>query len=124
MKDLENADDIKLLVDSFYGLVQDDPLLGPIFNDVAGVNWEHHLPRMYSFWESVLFGKAEFKGNPMQSHIELAKRTTLDEQQFETWKKLWGQSIDRHFRGAMAEEARQRAGNIAALMLYKIRSKF
>ena len=31
-KDIENLDDIKLLVDTFYGRIQQDDMLGIIFN--------------------------------------------------------------------------------------------
>lgn len=55
MKDITSEADIKLMVDSFYQKVNEDDLLGPVFNDIAQVNWENHLPRMYSFWESLIF---------------------------------------------------------------------
>lgn len=33
---------IKTLVIHFYQKVQHDEILGPIFNDVAKVDWDHH----------------------------------------------------------------------------------
>ncbi len=49
MKDIENRTDIEVLVNAFYQKVQQDPLIGYIFTDVAKVNWKHHLPKMYEF---------------------------------------------------------------------------
>ena len=54
-KDIQTGEDIKLLVDNFYKKAIADDSLGHIFTDVAKVNWEHHLPIMYAFWESILF---------------------------------------------------------------------
>ena len=57
-KDIESREDIIAFVNRFYNKVEADPVIGYIFTDIAKVNWDHHLPRMYDFWESVLFGKA------------------------------------------------------------------
>ena len=43
-KDIENRGDIILLINTFYEKVKRDEVIGYIFNDVAKVNWEKHLP--------------------------------------------------------------------------------
>ena len=48
-KDIANRTDIELLVNKFYDKVTADTTIGYIFTDVAKVNWELHLPRMYDF---------------------------------------------------------------------------
>ena len=118
--DIENTNDIKLLVDSFYEKVKSDDTIGHIFNDVAKVNWDEHLPRMYSFWESILLGKASFEGNPMVKHILLSKKTPMKEIHFERWLKLWAETLDANFTGSKKEEAKTRGKSIADLMLFKI----
>lgn len=50
MKDIESSADVRLLVDEFYGAIRGDALLNPIFTDIAKVDWEQHLPKMYAFW--------------------------------------------------------------------------
>ena len=62
--DITDRRDVACLVNVFYDRVRDDDLLGPIFDDVAHVDWATHLPRMYDFWESVLFSTATFKSTP------------------------------------------------------------
>ena len=52
---MKTVNDIKLLVNSFYDKVKADTVIGYIFNDIAKVDWEKHLPVMYDFWENVLF---------------------------------------------------------------------
>ncbi|WP_179344384.1 group III truncated hemoglobin [Winogradskyella ursingii] len=122
MKDIETRNDIELLVNSFYDKVKADKTIGYIFNDVAAVDWILHLPKMYSFWETVLLGKMSFKGNPMVKHIQLSKKTEMSKKQFDHWLKLWNTIIDEHFEGITATEAKQRGKNIAGLMLHKIES--
>jgi hemoglobin len=118
--DIESRRDIVRLVDAFYGRVRADAMLGPIFDDVAQVDWATHLPRMYDFWEAVLFGAATFKGNPLAVHRELATRTPLTDREFQRWLRLFHATIDDLFVGVMAEEARARSSRIAAVMQYHV----
>lgn len=119
--DIKNLADIRNLVDHFYYKVARESSLGPIFNDVAQIDWEHHLPRMYSFWESVLFASGNFKGNPMPVHIELAGKTEMGKSQFNIWLTLWRDTVDELFCGEVANEAKSKASSIANLMMYKIK---
>ncbi len=120
--DIAVIKDIELLVNSFYEKVKENEKLGYIFNDVAKINWDNHLPKMYSFWESLLLGGKNFSGNPMQKHIELSKLTPLTEKEFSEWLKLFTETTDEMFEGATAEEAKSKASNIARLMQIKIQN--
>lgn len=118
--DILSRSDIELLVNTFYDKVRTNKIIGPIFNDIAKVNWETHLPKMYSFWGSLLLGEHSFSGNPMQKHVALSKLTTMTEVEFSEWLSLFIQTTDELFEGEKAEEAKTRAANIARLMLHKI----
>lgn len=118
--DLTSRADIERLVDTFYVHVQADALLGPIFNEIARVDWAAHLPRMYAFWEAVLFGATGFKGNPLAVHRALARQTALTPREFNRWIALFDQTVDALFAGPMANDAKQRAGRIAAIMQHHI----
>lgn len=120
MSDIETREDIELLVNQFYDLVRQDETIGYIFNEVAQVNWDEHLPKMYSFWETILLGSMSFKGNPMDKHIQLSKKTSMQQVHFDAWLSLWNKTIDSHFAGVVADNAKQRGINIAGLMLHKI----
>ena len=121
-KDIHNRADIILLVDTFYKNVALNKQIGPIFTDVAKVDWSHHLPKMYDFWESILFGKAIYKGNPMLTHFALNEQTPLQTEAFETWKNLFFQTVDDLFVGENADLIKQKAQSIADLMHFKINS--
>jgi hemoglobin len=102
---LVTREDIIVLVDSFYAKVRQDELIGPIFNDVARVDWAEHLPKLYNFWSDLLLGTDEYHGRPFPPHMRLG----LQIEHFERWLKLFLQTVDEHFVGIKALEAKQRA---------------
>ena len=114
--DITDRRDIACLVNLFYDRVRDDVLLGPIFDDVAHVDWSTHLPRMYDFWESVLFGTATFKGTPLVVHRALARQTPLTAEAFDRWIGLFHTTVDDLFSGTMADHAKNSAIRIAAAL--------
>lgn len=112
-KEIKNFEDVKFLVDTFYKKVAKDNIIGYIFIEVQSVEWNSHLPRMYSFWHTVLFGVMSFKGNPMLKHFYVNKNEPLTPTHFKQWLKLWEETIDDHFLGIKADLAKQRAKNMA-----------
>jgi len=115
-QDIETEADIKLLVDTFYDNVNQDALLSPVFNDFAQVNWQTHLPIMYKFWSTVLFGSMAYKGQPFPKHLPLP----VDRQHFSRWIALFTQTVDDLFEGAKAAEAKQKATSIAQIFQMKL----
>jgi hemoglobin len=120
MKKLETRTDIEELVNRFYDKVGSDETIGFIFNDVAKIDWSHHLPKMYAFWETLLLGKISYKGNPMAVHFPINAQVPLEKRHFEHWIKLWTQTVEENFQGEMADLAIYKAKNIANLMGYKM----
>jgi len=114
--DITDRRDVARLVNIFYDRVRVDDLLGPIFDDIAHVDWPTHLPLMYDFWESVLFGTATFKGAPLQAHRALARRTPLTSDGFDRWIALFHQTVDDLFAGTIANRAKQSASRIALVL--------
>lgn len=118
--DLTDRADVIRLVDTFYDAVRGDDILGPIFNDTAKVDWSAHLPKMYDFWETVLFGKAAYKGNPLAVHLELAQLTPLGAREFDHWVALFHGIVDTLFAGPSADEAKARASRIATVLQHHL----
>ncbi len=123
-KDIQTQDDIKLLVNNFYKKATVNEYLGYIFNDVAKVNWEHHLPVMYAFWESVLLGVIGYKGNPIDAHFHLNEKIPLTADHFNIWKSLFLETVDENFEGEVAKMAKEKAISIADLMFFKIHNSY
>lgn len=114
--DIQNLDDIKLLVDSFYDRVQKDELLGPIFNGVIQNNWKEHLEKMYRFWQTILLEDYTYSGRPFPPHRHLP----VEELHFNRWKELFSDVVYSHFKGDKANEAIWRADKMATMFLSKI----
>lgn len=118
-KDLRNRKDIEKLVDTFYKKVKTDTIIGYLFNDIAQVDWTNHLPKMYDFWENILFYKGNYSGNPMTAHKELHQKSAMTQQHFQHWIFLFKTTVDELFSGAKAEEIKDRAFNIANALMAK-----
>lgn len=115
-KDIADIEDIKLLVNRFYDSVREDELLGPIFNDVIKDRWPEHLEKMYRFWQTVLLEEHTYYGSPFPPHAKLP----VEKLHFERWIKLFITTVDNHFDGELAYEAKWRAQKMAEMFNYKI----
>lgn len=114
--DITTPADIQLMVNIFYQKVQADELLGPIFDEVAQVDWDSHLPIMYTFWENLLLGTARYSGRPFPKHAPLP----IDPTHFMQWISLFEATVDELFSGEKAEEAKGRARAIALAFMGKM----
>ena len=119
-KDIETRDDVRLMVDTFYQKVKQSSVIGYIFDDVAKIDWNKHLPIMYSFWSSILLNEHSYSGGTMIKHINLSNKTELNREHFSEWVLLFNQTLDELFEGPKSREAKQRAEMIAGLMISKI----
>jgi len=124
--DIETDRDVKLLVGHFYTRIREDTILGNIFNNIASVDWVEHLPTMCSFWETVLFHRPGYKGNPLLPHVELDRCMRnehdmgLQPADFDRWISLFHTTIDGMFAGPCAERAKRGASRMAEHMLLAI----
>jgi len=116
VNDITSLDDIKLFVDAFYTQVQQDQLIGPIFNSVIQDRWPVHLEKMYGFWQTVLLNERAYSGSPFPPHAKLP----IEKQHFDRWLKLFNSTIDINFKGDKADEAKWRAAKMAEMFRYKI----
>ena len=80
-----DADYVDHFVETFYGRVRADDLLGPIFAERIA-DWPTHLARMKAFWRSVLHNSGEFSGNPMVKHLAIPG---LEARHFAHWLTLF-----------------------------------
>lgn len=116
MTDILNLEDVKKLVDAFYGKVRENNLLAPVFNERIKDRWPEHLEKMYTFWQTILLEERTYFGSPFPPHAKLP----VEHAHFEEWMKLFTQTIDELFIGEKAKEAKWRAGKMAEMFEYKI----
>ncbi|RYY33427.1 MAG: group III truncated hemoglobin [Sphingobacteriaceae bacterium] len=114
-KDITGLDDIKIFVDAFYNRVQQDELIGPVFAGVI-TDWQPHLEKMYAFWNAALFSVPGFKGTPFAKHAPLP----IDATHFDRWLEIFSETIDTHFEGEMAEDAKNRGRLMATVFIARL----
>ena len=120
MNDIQNREDIVTLIDAFYKKALKDEVIGHFFTKVVQLDLEHHLPKMYDFWESTLFYKGVYKGNPMKVHVDLHTKSPIEPEHFDRWLKLFQTTVDTLFEGTIAELAKTRALSIATMIKIKV----
>ena len=118
--DILNRNDIITLINNFYTKVKQDQSIGYFFTDVAAIDWDHHLPQMYDFWENIIFYTNTYEGNPMQKHQDIHKKSPMKMQHFQRWNQLFSHTVDELFEGEKAELIKQRASSISTVMQIKI----
>ena len=103
-----SQDLIDRLVDAFYGRIQNDDLLGPIFASKV-TDWGPHLDQMKLFWSSVALSTGVYQGRPMPKHLRLP----IDAQHFDRWLALFEQTATELCTPAQVEHFMVRARRIA-----------
>lgn len=116
MEDITDRADIARLIVDFYTAAFEDPLIGPIFTDVAHLDLDKHLPIMADFWESALFRAGTYRRNALQLHFLLHAQHPLEKKHFDRWLSIWTQTIDGLFDGPVAVHAKVQAERIAGSM--------
>ena len=115
--DILKVEDVKNLVDTFYGKVREDDLIGPIFNEKLKGRWPEHLAKLTTFWQTILIGEHTYFGTPFPPHSQLP----IDSHHFERWIQLFGETVDHLFVGETADEAKWRAGKMSEMFQYKLK---
>ncbi|MFD1771121.1 group III truncated hemoglobin [Sphingobacterium suaedae] len=115
-RDIETLDDIKQLVNTFYGNVRQDELIGPIFNEKIQDRWPVHLEKMYTFWQTILLDEYTYQGRPFPPHAQLP----IQEEHFNRWLSIFSSTVDSLFEGPIAAEAKSRGHKMAALFQIKL----
>lgn len=119
-KDIQHRADIEVLTRAFYNTLLKDDAMAHIFNDVAQIDLEAHLPHIVSFWEGVVFNTGDYRSNVMQLHLNLNAKAPLSKERFETWLEVFYGSVDGLFEGSNAEKIKTRALSIATVMQVKM----
>ena len=120
LPDITGKPDLVRLVDSFYEKVRADPQLGHVFDTAAEVHWETHLPKLYDFWDSVLFRAGTYRGNPIAVHANLLPLTDMGWPLFERWLELFRLTVEQHFSGERAGHIVRSAEDMAGVIYSRI----
>jgi hemoglobin len=108
------AEDLHDTLIAFYALVEREPALAPYFE---GIDMIAHMPRIESFWKTVLFHTGGYSGSAFQPHLAMAGLTT---RHFERWLATLEATLDARFAGPTVEQMKMLAHRIAHSMQIRL----
>jgi hemoglobin len=111
--DLGNPGEIAEMVRRFYREVAQDDLLGPVFNDVARVDWGEHLPKLTNFWCRALLGVEGYSGNPFRVHARVHALSPLTPGHFARWLEIFDEIVGSGWAGPYATRAMALAHDVS-----------
>ena len=112
-RDLDTPEEVAEMVRRFYQGVAQDDLLGPMFNDVAQVDWNEHLPKLAAFWSRALLGISGYSGNPFAAHARVHDQVPFTAAHFERWPDLFSDTLESGWVGPNVDRALALAHNVA-----------
>jgi len=101
------------MVRRFYQDVAQDDLLGPVFNDVAQVDWVEHLPKLTAFRCRALLGTGGYAGNPFRAHSLINDRAPFTAAHFDRWLDLFHDAVELGWTGPNAQRPLDLAHDVA-----------
>lgn len=110
--DLDNPAAIHRMVQLFYASLLDDPVMEPVFMQVAGVHLAEHLPMIEGYWCKMLLGKDTYHRNMVYRHERVHDKFPLSREHFELWFDHFNHTLDHYFEGPYTEKARKLARRI------------
>ena len=104
--------------------IRKEPTIGYFFNETID-DWDAHGEKLTDFWETNLFFKSNYKGNPKKAHIEVDENFnhSIEQKHFGIWLNLWFDTINEYFQGQLADRAKNNARKMASHLFMKIYQK-
>lgn len=118
--DLVSRTAVHSLVVGFYRELALDDLLGPVFIEVAEVDWATHIPLLIDYWCRILLGQEGYQGAILAAHRDVHMRQALTAAHFDRWYRLWVQTIDAQWSGPLATKAKRHAAKIGATLAKRV----
>ncbi len=106
MRDIATRADIETLMRAFYARLLELEDMQRVFE---GIDLEQHLPNIIHFWSFVLLDEEGYKTNVFDKHRPLP----IHPPQFDTWLRIFRDTVNGLFSGEKAELAVQRATVLA-----------
>lgn len=108
--------EIAHLVDTFYEVAREDPLLGPVFLGHV-TDWGRHLATMRIFWGTVAYRDGRYAGRPIEAHRPLAEITP---EHFERWLSLWDLTVDEIVQSEIGDHLKRMAARMGDSMSHRL----
>ena len=120
IRDLDSRSEIHDLVVRFYREIVFDELLGPVFADVAEVDWSIHIPKLIDFWCRVLLGEPGYDGYILHAHQEVHEIEAFQRSCSTVGIRCLSRASTRAGRGLIAEAAKAHAARMAGVLARRL----
>jgi hemoglobin len=119
-RDLDTRGQVHELVVNFYRQIVFDDLLGPVFVDVAEVDWSVHIPKLIDYWCRVLLGQPGYEGFVLAPHQAVHEIDALRPELFDRWYSLFVDAVDEGWEGPVSERAKSHASLMAVTLARRV----
>lgn len=106
LPDLDCRENIDAMVHGFYQRLLKDPVMAPVFLEVAGIDLQQHLPTICQYWYKMLLGEQDYQRHMMAKHRALDDREPLTGEHHERWLGHFMANLEGRFAGPMTDRAR------------------
>jgi len=120
-RDISSREDIDLFIRAFYEKVKEDKTIGIVFTTIMKVDWDHHIPLITDFWETILLDNPVYTNNAMEVHYHINKIFPLQKIHFDAWLHLFNVTLKEMYAGPVVDLAIKRAAGIAGVMEFKMK---
>ncbi|MDX1802801.1 MAG: group III truncated hemoglobin [Alcanivorax sp.] len=107
LPDLDCRENIDAMVQGFYQRLLADPVMAPLFLDVAKVDLQQHLPTISQYWYKMLLGERDYRRHTMAKHRALDDKQPLTGEHHERWLQHFMANLDGRFAGPCTDRARR-----------------
>ena len=116
-------ENINKLVITFYTKVLKNEKISPFFIEKLGPDmkseiWQKHITLLTDFWYTISFGRGNYNGSPFAPHMQISG---LDRESFETWIRLFFETLDKLYTENIAAKFKERASIIASNFMRNLR---
>ena len=118
--DLTSRAAIHDLVVDFYREVAQDDVLGPVFGEVAEVDWSVHIPKLIDYWCRVLLRRPGYDGFILGAHERVHHVEPFTAAMFDRWYLLFVDAVDAGWAGPVATRAKAHAAQVAGMLSRKV----
>lgn len=120
--DLDTEAAIDTLVLKFYYQLLNDPLMAPLFYEVAQIDVGPHIVKIAHYWYKMLLGDNRYKRHTLQVHRDLHVTSPLRGEHHERWLMHFMATVDANFAGPKADQAKRLAARFSDNLYWQTHS--
>lgn len=120
LPDLDCREMIDAMVHGFYQRLLNDPVMAPVFFEVAGIDLNRHLPIICQYWHKMLLGDSGYQRHMMAKHRALDDKLRLTGEHHERWLGHFMANLDGRYAGPFTDRARRLAARIMDNLYYQL----